>query len=437
MTKNILPRNLKASTLFQVYLTLIVLFGSTVNIGFCLWQVQRFSHSEISLDQFFWQTGIIFGITIGFSYLLCTLIFRSLIVKPLQKIQTEATQISNSETFLGQQISEPYGADLRDLARIFNSLSQNLQNYTADIENKVAERTRLLEEASRLVQEVLDTSPNMLSLMNTEIDQFNYVNREYAEFFGVDSEEVISLGPVFIRGKVHPNDQLIYRQHEQKLLSSKDEEVTQSEFRMANYKGEWRWMSARSIVFQRNRENAPKLVLNVGHDINNLKETEEKLRFLSIHDQLTGLYNRLYFEEETARLDRGRIFPISTIMADLDNLKTINDSFGHAQGDEVLKATAQIFRSCFRAEDVVARIGGDEFAALLPGAGTDVACHIIDRIQEKVQTHPLLANNVMISISLGTSTIEKGTPLSEAIKGADERMYEMKQLKKMQLSDPK
>ena len=348
-------------------------------------------------------------------------------------MRIKTAQFAENESVLGEQIPEPIGEELRDLTRSFNQMSLHLKTFKEDIEIKVAERTRLLEEGSRLVQEVLDTTPNLLCLLNTEIDQFNYVNREYADFFGVDNEEMINLGPAFIRGRVFPNDQVVFKQHDKKLMeTTNDEEVTQSEFRMANSQGDWRWLSMRSIIFQRNRENTPKLVLHVSQDITDLKNTEEKLRFLSIHDQLTGLYNRLYFEEEMTRLERGRVFPISTIMADMDNLKIVNDTYGHAQGDEVLKAVAQILRSSFRAEDVVARIGGDEFAALLPGANAEAARHVINRIQQKIRAHPLVNNKITFSISIGSATIEKGMVLADAVKIADEQMYQMKQLKKSQ-----
>ncbi len=395
-----------------------------------LYQIKRLSDSSINYQQFLWQTTLtVIGISF-ISYLIGTLLFRNLIAKPIQRIHQKAAQFSEGEENLGEQIPEPFGAELRDLTNTFNQMSQHLKGFKDEVEVKVSERTRLLEEGSRLVQEVLDTTPNLLCLMNTEIDQLNYVNREFADFFGVDGEKMIALGPVFIRGRIFPIDQDIFKHHEEKVLQAEDEDVTQTEFRMANSKGDWRWVSMRSVIFQRNRENKPKLVLHVGQDITDLKITEEKLRFLSIHDQLTGLYNRLYFEEEISRLEKGRVFPISTIMADLDNLKTINDTYGHAEGDEVLKAAAQILRSSFRGEDVVARIGGDEFAALLPGANEQAAEHILKRINENIHMHPLVNNRVTVSISFGYATVDRSGQLANAIKLADAQMYEAKLSKK-------
>ena len=298
------------------------------------------------------------------------------------------------------------------------------------MEVRVNERTRLLEEGSRLVQEVLDTTPNLLCLFNVEIDTFNYVNREFSEFFGVTNEEMLRLGPSFMRGRVYPVDQGIFNDHSRKLSVIPDNEVVQSEFRLINFDGIPKWICFRSLVFHRNEKNEPKLVLFVGQDITEFKETEARLRYLSIHDQLTGLYNRLYFEEEIVRLEKGRSFPVSTIMADLDELKEINDTHGHSAGDQLLVQTAAIFRSCFRAEDVVARIGGDEFAALLPGSNAPTAYKVIERINNKLAESSCTFLGKQISISIGMATTEKGGSLIESIKAADQSMYAAKQVKR-------
>ncbi len=147
---------------------------------------------------------------------------------------------------------------------------------------------------------------------------------------------------------------------------------------------------------------------------------------MNAHDALTGLYNRAYFEEEMARFQSSRQFPTSVVMADVDNLKHVNDRYGHAQGDEFLRRAAQVFKAAFRAEDVVARIGGDEFAALLPSTNNADAEDIVQR----VRTHQAALNATCVgprlSLSLGSATARKGESLIEALKQADERMYREK-----------
>jgi diguanylate cyclase (GGDEF)-like protein len=153
---------------------------------------------------------------------------------------------------------------------------------------------------------------------------------------------------------------------------------------------------------------------------------EEKLKQMSIHDALTGLYNRGFFEEEMTRLDRGRQFPISVIAGDLNHLKETNDREGHAAGDALLKRAAQVLLAAFRAEDVVARIGGDEFAVLLPDTDAPAAEEALRRAKRRLQEHNVAHGGTPISIALGASTAQKGTPLADALKEADARMYEEK-----------
>jgi diguanylate cyclase (GGDEF)-like protein len=157
---------------------------------------------------------------------------------------------------------------------------------------------------------------------------------------------------------------------------------------------------------------------------------EELLRHLSTHDSLTTLYNRLYFTEELSRLERGRHFPVSIIIADIDFLKQVNDSLGHEAGDRMIRAAADILRKGVRGEDVVARLGGDEFGILLPSAGVETAARVMERIREIEVLANEETTEFAISISYGIATAEEPGPLADTMRLADQRMYEDKAAKK-------
>ena len=150
-----------------------------------------------------------------------------------------------------------------------------------------------------------------------------------------------------------------------------------------------------------------------------------KIKRLSYYDSLTGLYNRRFFEIEVERLDTKRQLPISIIMADLNGLKIINDSYGHQKGDELLQKTAEILESSIRKEDILARQGGDEFIILLPQTTKSNCAEIRQRIKSKTLENK--EQNPPISIALGQATKNKrDEDIEEIIKKADDQMYENK-----------
>ena len=139
-------------------------------------------------------------------------------------------------------------------------------------------------------------------------------------------------------------------------------------------------------------------------------------------DTITGLYNKNFFEEELSRLDTKRQLPISIIMGDINGLKLINDAFGHQMGDSTLKKAAEIMTSSFREEDIICRVGGDEFIVLLPKTSEETALKVIERVKNKCEINPL--DFLKISISFGVATKEsKDTDINTVFKKAENKMY--------------
>ncbi|MCW3489214.1 PAS domain S-box protein [Dethiobacter alkaliphilus] len=159
-------------------------------------------------------------------------------------------------------------------------------------------------------------------------------------------------------------------------------------------------------------------------DITQQKSYEDNLRFISMHDHLTGLYNRAYFEEEISRLEKGRSYPITLISADLNGLKLVNDTMGHDKGDELLRVCGLLLGKPLRSSDVLARVGGDEFFVILPKTDKESGEKVVKRIKDTFNMHNKERPDLPLNVSLGVATANDGSqPLKELIKKADDKMY--------------
>lgn len=166
-------------------------------------------------------------------------------------------------------------------------------------------------------------------------------------------------------------------------------------------------------------------ILAVVRDITERKQAEENMRHMSFHDQLTGLYNRAYLDQETIRIDTMDQLPISIIMSDLNGLKLVNDTYGHATGDEVLKCVARILSDECREKGIIARWGGDEFVILLPQTSEKEALSICRRVAMKIEEAEV--EDVPVSIALGVASKERrDKKIEDILREAEDNMYKQK-----------
>lgn len=197
-------------------------------------------------------------------------------------------------------------------------------------------------------------------------------------------------------------------------------EARECEIKTANGETRWVYFSMFPVL----EEGRCLEAIRMEMDITERKKVEDELEFLSIHDALTGLYNRGYFEEEMRRLDNPRFCPVSIIVCDVDRLKPVNDFWGHTEGDILLQAAAQAIKRPFRSSDVVARIGGDEFVVILPNTPRDTALQVCKRIMDSVKQYNEACPKVPLSISLGVSTSDSmQNSLIDTFRKADHAMY--------------
>ena len=177
----------------------------------------------------------------------------------------------------------------------------------------------------------------------------------------------------------------------------------------------------------------PKYYEGIVRDKTKEKEYIEKIRYLSFHDALTGLYNWAYFNEKIKTIQKTGDLLITFIVADVDGLKYVNDTYGHYRGDLLIKEISNILKDNFRDEDIIARTGGDEFCIILPGILKEEAERIVQRIKKKC----LLLSSKRLPLSISFGIAEKKTEdvsIKKILREAEKLMYEKKFIKKLSMN---
>lgn len=176
------------------------------------------------------------------------------------------------------------------------------------------------------------------------------------------------------------------------------------------------------IIAYRPKENQLAVIVN---DITKRKQAEERLQYLSYHDQLTQLYNRRYFEEELERLDVEENYPLMITIADINGLKLINDSFGHTVGDEYIKRVAKVLIKGVREKDVVCRLAGDEFIILSPNTELETIKSMVSHIKELAKNESIKSIDISVSFGYGAKNNKEESTI-DVLKSAEDFMYKKK-----------
>ena len=338
----------------------------------------------------------------------------------LMGILREVGHVENFESEVirldGEQIWVSEHAKIREWLSEDNFL---IDGFSMDItERKKAEEAlrRKTEEQALLLESV----PTQIWYL-TEVDRYGAVNQAHADFYGL-TRQAMEYRRLW---DFQPQEEARICRNGNVQVFETGKQISSEEW-LQNAQGEMRLVE---IV------KTPKLdargeveyVVCAGSDITERKHMEDRLREMSLYDALTGLYNRSMFEEEIRRLQDERYCPMGIIVCDINGLKLINDTMGHTQGDSLLRTFADILKRCFRDSDIMARIGGDEFAVLLPQSSPEIMRECSRRIRQEVSQHNDQDRNFDLSVALGYA-LESGPGLDtkELFKRADNVMYKEK-----------
>jgi diguanylate cyclase (GGDEF)-like protein/PAS domain S-box-containing protein len=254
------------------------------------------------------------------------------------------------------------------------------------------------------------------------------VNRTFCDMLGYSRQELIGM-PVW--EIIHPEDRGDEPQFRDKLLSGEIESHA-AEKRYVRKDGRVIWVN-RTVSLVRDYAGEPLYFLRVVEDVTERKRLEHELQALAATDSLTGLPNRRSFmtrlEEEYARLRRFDTQQVAVLMLDLDYFKRINDTYGHAAGDEVLRQVATLIREEPRRVDLCARLGGEEFAMILAGASPDAAREFAERLRRKIAAAAIVFEGkaLAVTVSIGVAAMRPGDESADvALFRADAALYRAK-----------
>jgi diguanylate cyclase (GGDEF)-like protein/PAS domain S-box-containing protein len=294
---------------------------------------------------------------------------------------------------------------------------------TFGISRDITERKLIehkLEKEKSLINSLMEKIPESIYFKDLQ-SRFIRINKALSENFGIkDPEEAIGKTDFNFFSEEHAKQAY---NDEQRIIATGEPAVDIEEKETFRDKKD-KWISTTKMPFY-NEKGELIGTFGISRDITEKKKADEKIKYLSFHDGLTGLYNRAYFEEELRRLDTERQLPITVVMGDLNGLKLINDAYGHAKGDVLLKSIADILKESFRKEDIISRWGGDEFISILPRTNAEDAKNIVNRIKDLCKERS--TTEVPLSISFGISTKKSSSEnINDILKIAEEKMYKNK-----------
>ncbi len=283
----------------------------------------------------------------------------------------------------------------------------------------IEEKLRESEEKYRLLFE--NANDGIILLNNMIIVDYN---RRAGELFGCPNKQLLGtsaerfIPPVQEDGRI--TSEILHEKRE-RILQGEPQLFEIGLCRMDGSQVDVE-LSLNLICFR-----ARQMMLVIVRDITERKKMQEWLRYLNLYDKATGLFNRNHFEEKMELMDSGRYDPVGVIVCDVDGLKLVNDNLGHDTGDMVLATAAKILTECFRNTDIIARIGGDEFAVLLPDCPPERVKNACARIQAATAASRRANPPIPLSLSVGWA-IKQGRfqEMKNIFKVADDCMYKQK-----------
>ena len=331
----------------------------------------------------------------------------------------ESVQFPTGERFLNTRVVPEFDQSGEEIV----SLLAVTRDYTS------------YKKAKDILHENEERYRSIIKVSNTGVWEYHtdagylWCSPEYFAMLGRNVEDYSMDGSPNLKENwidlIHPDDRERATKTFADYLESASLGMYENRFRMLHRDGHWVWIWSRGQNIREPGGGLTGIVVGTHIDYTERKKAEDELLFLSRHDSLTNLYNRYHFEQLIKSPDVKKALPARIVMADLNGLKLINDSYGCHYGDEMLKTAAMIIRQACRDEDTVARWGGDEFVILMPGAGHDEALSLCKKINKICEKKYLADIPVSMTLAIAGKTTEEGD-LFETLREAEDNLAKQK-----------
>ncbi|MEI7616830.1 MAG: diguanylate cyclase, partial [Actinomycetota bacterium] len=349
-------------------------------------------------------------------------------LRPINNLKTASEKLALGD--LAQRAEIIRNDEIGDISDSFNKMADTISTLINGLETKVRERTAELENSNTALEEnsemlritlfsvgygfiSTDQFGNIVTINNvaeilTGWYQDEAIGKPFEEVFNIINKDNGEKCASLVKEVFESRKIIAPEQHT--ILVSKDSTETSVEVSAALISNEKEKMFGVVIAFR---------------DCTVSRDKQSKIEYLSYHDSLTGLYNRRFYDEELRRLDTDRNLPIALIMLDVNGLKLINDAFGHKAGDLLLKRISNIMKRVCRNDEIITKIGGDEFIILLPKTDLIAANKLIARMRDVINKEKI--DNIILSASMGCAVkLNKSQNIDEVFKEAEDDMYRRK-----------
>ena len=338
--------------------------------------------------------------------------------------------VKRKRPFETQECYPPYQ---KWYANRFYPTVTGVEVFFTDITDRILSE-KVLGESERSKASILSSLPGMA--YRCSLDQnwtMQFVSQGCYKLTGYKPENLLYNRDIAFRSLIAPE----FRDFLWDKLSHVDRDHCQYsyEYRLIKSTGENIWvMEKGQYIF--NHQGQVEALEGLILDISDRKRSEQEADYLLKHDYQTGIYNRIFYNKEKSRLDTKECLPLSIIFADINGLKSVNNALGHDFGDLMIKITAQKLASNCRSEDILFRLGGDEFGILLPNTDEMSVNRILVQIKESCVEYNSNIKNEMakINLSLGCATKDiLEVSMESVVQLAEENMYRWKLLERKSL----